>query len=111
MGAFWVWGEGWRGLPVGAVEGFDCFGVEVFDGLFVTAADAIFGAGVAVEGVDCFGDAHLGGCHCCGGDGEVSKPGPEVRRDTIDRCSLPRNESRYPFASFCSLFAADSMVR
>ncbi len=23
----------------------------------------------------------------------------------------PRNESRYPFASFCSLFDADSMVR
>lgn len=55
------------GVPVGPVEGFDCFGVEVFDGLFVAAADAVFGAGVAVEGVDCFGNAHLGGGHGCGG--------------------------------------------
>lgn len=98
-------------LPVGAVEGFDGFGVEVFDGLFVAAADAVFGAGVAVEGVDCFGDAHLGGCHGCRGDGEVSRPEQDLQRDTIDRYSVPRNESRYPFASFCSLFAADSMVR
>ena len=66
----------WKGgngeVPVGAVEGFYCFGVEVFDGLFVAAADAVFGAGVAVEGVDCFGDAHLGGGHGWEGDGGVS---------------------------------------
>ena len=58
-------GDGFEdGLAVGAVEGFDGFGVEVFDGGFVGAGDAVVGVGVAVEGVDGFGDAHLGGGHC-----------------------------------------------
>ncbi len=51
-------------LPEGPVEGFDRFGVQVFNGLFIAPAHAVVGACVAVEGVDCFGDTHLGGRHC-----------------------------------------------
>lgn len=91
----WGFGGGEIGrVPVGAVEGFDCFGVKVFDGLFVAAADAVFGAGVAVEGVDGFGDAHLGGCHGFGGDGEGQQTCGECCRDTTIGHSAPRNESR-----------------
>lgn len=65
LGARFGRGEG-RSIPEWAIQGFDGFGVEVFDGLFVAPADAVVGACVAVEGVYCLCDAHLGGCHGCG---------------------------------------------
>ena len=58
-----LWVTGWGFVPEWPIEGFDGFGIEVFDSLFVASAYTVVGTGVAVEGIDCFSNTHLGGGH------------------------------------------------
>ena len=90
-------------LPVWAIKGFDSLSIKIFYSLLVRSADSVLGACISIESVDSLGDTHLGGCHGCA-----------VVRTVVfcisGLCS-PRRESKYPFASFCKRFAADSIVR
>lgn len=46
-------------IPVWAVQGLDCFRVQVLDSLFVATAHTVLGPGISVKRVDGLGDAHL----------------------------------------------------
>jgi hypothetical protein len=52
-----------NGIPVGSVEGFDGFGVQILDCLFVGSADSVFGPCISIKGIDGFGDSHLRSSH------------------------------------------------
>lgn len=54
------------GCAVWTIEGFDGFGVEVFDCLLVASADAVSGTRISVKGVYGLGDSHLRRSHGCG---------------------------------------------
>ena len=90
-------------IPVWPIQRLDRFGIEILDRLLVAPTHAIPCPSITVESIYRLSNAHLRSSH------RYRSQHPANPNETTS--NAPRNESKYPFASFCKRVDAASMVR
>lgn len=89
-------------LPIWSIKCLDRLRIQILNCLLVASTDTILCSCITVESVDGLCDSHLGGSHCYQ---------YQLRFSDHMWVGVPRRESKYPFASFCNLIEAASIVR